>query len=129
MTNWIVAFYVYETLTAIQQWHLKNVVMAAQNSFAAGRNGDITGGAVGYAYIATAWLGRFNGIAFLLFIAWKMGVLYTLGLWVGALLLGLVANALIRAATGYAGIYVIANLAVVGVPLTGILAWWWAWKS
>jgi len=126
MSNWLVAFLVYETLGAIQGWHLKNVVMAARNSGAAAMSGDVTGGAVGNAYVATAWLGRFNGIAFLLFIAWKGGVLYALGIWLGALVLGMVANAVIRAVTGYAGILVVANLAVVGVPLTGVLAWWWA---
>lgn len=116
-------FAVHEVLHAIQAWHLKNMVMQAAASGMAQVTGDPTAGAASTPYILVSWAGRFNGIAFLLYCAWAYTVPTALGLWVGTLVLGAVVNAVIRMATGYAGIFMVAQIATLGVPVAGVSMW------
>jgi hypothetical protein len=122
-TTVVVIFAVHEVLHAIQAWHLKNMVMRASASGLSLTTGDITGGAASTPYILVSWAGRFNGIAFLLYCAWAYSVPSALGLWVGTLVLGTVMNTVIRIATGYGGIIVVANIATLGVPVAGVAMW------
>jgi hypothetical protein len=126
MTAAMAVFVLSESLHAIQSWHMKNVVMAQRNSFAAAVSGDITGGSLGNAYVLVAFLARVNGVAFLLYIAWVTHWYTALFLYLGSLLAGMVTNFILRAATGYTGIVTVAHLAVFGVPVTAIIAWWLA---
>jgi hypothetical protein len=127
MTASLAALYmVNQAFYAIQAWHLKNVAMQARASGAALVSGDITGGQLNTLYIFVAWAGRFNGIAFLLYVAWSTRWYLAALLLLLGLLTGMIANTLIRMATGYTGIVVVAHAAVIGVPLTAALAWWTA---
>jgi hypothetical protein len=128
-TSVIAIFAVHEVFHAVQAWHLKNMVMQASASGMARATGDMTGGAASTPYILVSWAGRFNGIAFLLYCAWAFSVPSAVGLWLGTLLLGAVMNTAIRVATGYAGIYVVAHIATVAVPVAGVSMWVAAFNS